>query len=66
MIGQTSQGQRFTITCQRREHRISYDTARDGLLGLEARALLTKTRSGKKFVFRPAPDLPDRLGGPTQ
>ena len=63
MIGQTSQGRRFTITRQRREHRISYATARGDLLGLEARALLTKTRSGKKFVFRPAPD---RLSGPTQ
>lgn len=66
MIGQTSQGQRFTITRQRREHRISYATARDGLLGLEARALLTKTRSGKKFVFRPAPDLPEQLGELTE
>ncbi len=56
-------GQRFTIARQRREHRISYATARDDLLDLEARALLTKARTGKKFVFRPAPDLPDRLGG---
>ena len=66
MIDQTSQGRRFTITRQRREHRISYATARDDLLNLEACALLTKTRSGKRFVFRPAPDLPDRLGDPTQ
>lgn len=58
--------QRFTIARQRREHRISYATARDDLLDLEARALLTKTRTGKKFVFRPAPDLPDRLSDPSR
>ena len=53
--------QRFTIARQRREHRISYATARDDLLDLEARALLTKARTGKKFVFRPVPNLADRL-----
>ena len=53
--------QRFTIARQRREHRISYAVARSDLLDLEARALLTKVRTGKKFVFRPAPDLAERL-----
>ena len=53
--------QRFTIARQRREHRISYAVARSDLLDLEARALLTKVRTGKKFVFRPAPALADHL-----
>ena len=52
---------RFTIARQRREHRISYGAARSDLLDLEARSLLTKVRTGKRFVFRPAPDLAERL-----
>lgn len=53
----------ITIDSHQREHRISYATARGDLLALEERGLLAKRRSGKKFVFRPADDLEERLGG---
>ena len=56
----------FTIDAQRRQDRIGYATARADLLDLEARGLLIHRRSGKKFVFRPAPDLAERLGGAVQ
>ena len=53
----------ITIDSHRQEHRIAYPTARGDLLALEERGLLIKRRNGKKFVFRPADDLEDRLGG---
>ena len=53
----------ITIDSHRREHRIAYATARGDLLALEERGLLAKRRSGKKFVFRAADDLEERLGG---
>ena len=53
----------ITIDSHRQEHRIAYATARGDLLALEERGLLAKRRSGKKFVFRPADDLEERLGG---
>lgn len=53
----------FTIAQQRRQHGVSYWAARSDLQNLADRGLLIRRRSGKKFVFRPAPDLPDRLGG---
>jgi len=51
----------FTITAQARRHRVTYESARSDLLGLERLGLLSKTRVGKKFVFRPLPDLPERI-----
>ena len=56
----------FTIAQQRREHGVSYWAARNDLQSLADRALLTRTRSGKKFVYRPAPDLADRLSDPAR
>lgn len=56
-------GEPITIDSHRQEHRIAYATARGDLLALEKRGLLAKRRSGKKFVFRPADDLEERLGG---
>ena len=53
----------FTIAQQRRQHGVSYWAARSDLQDLAERGLLTRRRSGKKFVFRPAPNLADRLGG---
>ncbi len=53
----------FTIAQQQNEHRVSYWAARADLQDLTERGLLRRSRSGKKFVFRPAPDLQDRLGG---
>ena len=59
-------GQPFTFERQRRQHRVSYGAARLDLLDLEQRGFLTRTKAGKKFVFRPAPDLPDRLSDPSR
>ncbi|MDE2986710.1 MAG: Fic family protein [Chloroflexota bacterium] len=53
----------FTIAQQQNEHRVSYWAARADLQNLTERGFLQRQRSGKKFVFRPAPDLLDRLGG---
>ena len=53
----------FTIAQQRRQHGVSYWAARSDLQDLAERGLLTRRRSGKKFVFRSAPGLADRLGG---
>lgn len=53
----------FTIAQQQNEHRVSYWAARADLQDLTERGYLLRQRSGKKFVFRPAPDLEDRLGG---
>ncbi len=53
----------FTIAQQQNEHRVSYWAARADLQDLTERGYLQRQRSGKKFVFRPAPDLQDRLGG---
>ena len=54
-------GEPFTITAQQRRHGVTYQSARTDLLGLESLELLTKQRIGKKFVFRAAPDLLERL-----
>jgi len=51
----------FTINAQQRRQRVTYQTARTDLLGLERLGLFTKQRIGKKFVYRAAPDLADRL-----
>ena len=59
-------GQAFTFERQRRQHRVSYGAARLDLLELERRGLLERAKVGKKFVFRPAPDLPDRLSSATR
>lgn len=53
----------FTIAQQQNEHRVSYWAARADLQDLAERGYLLRERSGKKFVFRPAPDLQVRLGG---
>lgn len=52
----------FTISQQQNEHRVSYWAARADLQNLTERGYLLRERSGKKFVFRPAPDLQERLG----
>lgn len=51
----------FTINAQARRHRVAYDSARNDMAGLEALGLFTRVRQGKKFVYRPAGDLPGRL-----
>ena len=55
----------FTIQEQERRHRVTYATARADLLGLEVLGLFSKTRIGKKFVFRPSAGLAARFSRPT-
>lgn len=52
----------FTIAQQQNEHRVSYWAARADLEDLAGRGYLKRSRSGKKFVYRPSPDLEDHLG----
>ena len=52
----------FTIAQQQNEHRVSYWAARADLQDLAERGYLLRERSGKKYVFRPVPDLNERLG----
>lgn len=54
-------GEPFTIMAQARRHRVTYESARSDLLGLEALGILSKQKVGKKYVFRSMPDLSDRL-----
>jgi Fic family protein len=42
-------------------HRVSHETARSDLRGLTERGLLVQHRKGRKHIFEPAPDLPERL-----
>ncbi len=42
-------------------HRVSHETARSDLRILHQRGLLTRRRSGHRFVFSPAPDIDARL-----
>jgi Fic family protein len=51
----------FTIAAQSRRNRVTYQTARTDLLGLEALELLVRHQQGNKFVFRSPSDLSDRL-----
>ena len=52
---------RFTITGQRRKHRVTYQSARTDLLGLENLGLFEKHKVGKRFEFRAVPNLADHL-----
>lgn len=51
----------FTIKAQSTRHNVTYQPARTDLLGLVDVGLFTKQKTGKRFVFRPAPDLPSQL-----
>jgi Fic family protein len=42
-------------------HRVSHETARSDLRGLAERGLLVRRRRGRRHLFEPAPDLPERL-----
>lgn len=51
----------YTFALHQKLHRITYQTARTDLLGLEAQGLLSKRKVGKQFVFVPNSDLNSRL-----
>jgi hypothetical protein len=54
-------GDHFTIAAQARRNRVTYESARSDLLGLERLGLFEKHRVGKKYVFRPMPNLSQLL-----
>lgn len=51
----------FTIAAQARRNRVTYQTARTDLLGLEELGLLVREVRTRKFIFRSPPDLARRL-----
>lgn len=51
----------YEIAGHQAAHRVTYATARSDLLRLVAMELLSKQKIGKAFVFRPNPDLSQRL-----
>lgn len=54
-------GNIYTIRSHSRRHRVTEETARQDLLSLVELGLLERRRRGRTFVFRPAPDLGERL-----
>ena len=55
----------YTHESHGNSHRVSVMTARADLLALVDRGWLTKSRSGKRFIYRPAPEL-ERLLAPAK
>lgn len=51
----------YSFESHAKSHRVSHETARTDLRGLERHGLLVKRRSGKQHRFEPAPNLPNRL-----
>jgi Fic family protein len=51
----------YSFDSHAKSHRVSHETARSDLRGLERRGLLVKRRAGRQHRFEPAPNLPDRL-----
>lgn len=51
----------FTVAGHQIEFRVAYGSARSDLIDLFVRGLLVREREGRQFVFRPAPDLGERL-----
>lgn len=49
------------IAAQMGKNRVTYESARSDLTKLESLGLLSKARVGKRYEFRPVPDLPKRL-----
>lgn len=54
-------GASYSFASHARSHRVSHETARADLRRLVDRGLLVQRRKGRKYVFEPAPDLPERL-----
>ena len=52
----------FTVVSHQTSHCISNQTAKNDLAALETKGLLLRNKVGKAFVYRPAPDLADKLG----
>ena len=52
----------YTIQSHKVSHGVVYQTARDDLMDLADKSLLTVQKGGRRFWFRPVPDLEDALG----
>lgn len=50
-----------TFTSHSKSHRVTHETARTDLRRLVERGLLIQRRSGRRHLFEPAADLPNRL-----
>jgi Fic family protein len=51
----------YTFRSHQTSHGVVYQSARTDLLDLEARGLLSRRTVGQRFVFRPVPDLAEKL-----
>jgi Fic family protein len=51
----------YSFGSHAKSHRVSHETARSDLRGLERRGVLVKRRAGRQHRFEPAPNLPERL-----
>jgi Fic family protein len=56
-------GYAFTARAHGHSHRVTTETARTDLLGLEAVGYLIRSKAGRRHVWTPAPDLKERLAG---
>lgn len=54
-------GASYSFDSHAASHRVSHETARSDLRDLAERGLLVKRRNGRRHLFEPAPDLPERL-----
>lgn len=53
--------QPVAIAAHARYHQVAHQTARTDLLGLEGLGLFNKIMVGRRFLFSPVPDLPERI-----
>jgi Fic family protein len=51
----------YSFSSHATSHRVTHETARSDLSALVERGLLLRRRKGHKYLFEPAPDLPERL-----
>jgi Fic family protein len=51
----------YSFDSHAKSHRVSHETARSDLRGLQQGGLLVKRRAGRQHRFEPAPNLPERL-----
>ena len=54
--------QRYTLDTHRISHAVSRQTARNDFMALVSAGLLTEKRVSRRLIFRPAPDIAERLG----
>jgi len=54
-------GALYSFDSHAASHRVTHETARSDLRRLTERGLLVRRRKGRKHIFEPAPDLPERL-----